>query len=137
MPTRRQRQVAELIHREISTLLMFEARDPRLAGVTITDVEVTKDLLLARIYFTVLGTERADADAAGAMETRDREAEASAGFEHAAGYLRTELARRIQLRFAPELQFRVDTSAAYARRIESVLDQLQPGSQGVDDSGSA
>ena len=55
MPTRRQRRVSELVHRELSMLLMFQARDPRLADVTITAVEVTPDLLQARIHYTVLG----------------------------------------------------------------------------------
>jgi len=55
MTTRRQRRVAELIHRELSLILLREVRDPRLAEITITDVRVTPDLLIARIYFTVLG----------------------------------------------------------------------------------
>ncbi len=134
MPTRRQRRVAKLIHRELSTLLMFEARDPRLATVTITDVEITQDLLIARIYFTansgVAGTEGgSEGDAGG----RSAEMEALAGFERATGFLRTELARRIQLRSMPELLFEVDTSAAHAQRIEELLDQLQETSQSVDE----
>jgi ribosome-binding factor A len=112
MPTRRQRRVSELIHREISKLLMFEARDPRLAGVTITGVAVTPDLLLARIHFTVLGDQTA-------------KKEALAGLEHANGFLRTELARRVRLRFVPELAFEQDTSAEYGRRIDELLDLVK------------
>ena len=48
MPTRRQRRVSELIHRELSLLLLLEVRDPRLQGVTVTEVDVTRDLMLAR-----------------------------------------------------------------------------------------
>lgn len=116
MSTRRQRRVAELVHQELSVLLMLEARDPRLAGVTITGVEVTPDLLLARVYFTVLG----DGEA---------EREALAGLVSATGYLRTELAARVQLRFVPQLVFAADTSAAYGRRIDELLDQLQDGAR--------
>jgi ribosome-binding factor A len=112
MQNRRQRRVAELIHKELSVLLMLEARDPRLAGVTVTGVDVTPDLLLAHVYFTVLG----DAEA---------ESEALAGLNHASGYLRTELASRVQLRFVPELSFAIDKSAAYGRRIDQLLDQLK------------
>jgi ribosome-binding factor A len=137
MPTRRQRRVAKLIHKELSTLLMFEARDPRLATVTITDVEVTKDLLLARIYFTansgVGGAEDVDGRPTG---EQNAVSEALAGFERAAGFLRSELARRIQLRSMPELQFRADTSATHAQRIEELLEQLQEGDQVVDESES-
>jgi ribosome-binding factor A len=111
MPTRRQRRVSELIHRELSWLLMRDVRDPRLADVTVTEVRVTADLLLARIYFSVLGDDEA-------------EKEALAGLESAGGFLRTQLAGRIQLRFMPELVFEVDRSAAYGRHIDELLDQI-------------
>jgi ribosome-binding factor A len=115
MPTRRQRRVSELIHRELSWLLMREVRDPRLADLTVTEVRVTADLLLARIYFSVLG----DAEA---------EKEALAGLESAGGFLRTQLAGRVRLRFVPELVFEVDRSAAYGRRIDELLDQIAENS---------
>ena len=112
MPTRRQRRVSELIHRELSKLLMLEARDPRLVGVTVTSVTVTPDLLLARVHFTVLGDQVA-------------KKEALAGLEHANGFLRTELASRIRLRFVPELVFEEDKSAEYGRRIDELLELVK------------
>ncbi len=111
MASRRQRRVAQQIHRELGQLLMREARDPRLSEVTITEVRVTPDLLLARIYFSVLG----DAEA---------ESEALAAMERAGGFLRTQLAERLSLRFVPELAFQLDKSAEYGRRIEELLDQI-------------
>jgi ribosome-binding factor A len=120
MPTRRQRRVAELIHRELSLLLMREVRDPRLADVTITEVRVTQDLLLARVYFTVLGDVKA-------------QQEAVAGLEHAGGFLRTQLADRVQLRFVPELAFELDQSAEYGRRIDELLAQLTESSHSEDE----
>ena len=107
MPTRRQRRVAELIHRELSLLLLQHVRDPRVTGVTITGVEVTQDLLLAHVHFSVMG--------AG-----DEGREALAGLEHAKGFLRTRLAGRVQLRFVPDLAFHLDESAAYGRRIDEL-----------------
>ena len=101
-------------------LLMLEARDPRLAGVTITGVDVTPDLLLARVYFTVLGD-------------KDAQQEALVGFERAGGFLRTELAGRVRLRFVPELDFKLDKSADYGRRIDELLEQAKESS----DSGEA
>lgn len=121
MPTRRQQQVSELIHRELSQLLMREARDPRLADVTITEVRITPDLLLARVYFTVLG---------GAQE----EKAARAGLESASGYLRSQLAARVSLRLAPELVFDVDRSAEYGRRIDQLLDEISAESHPDDES---
>jgi ribosome-binding factor A len=116
LKTRRQLRVAEQIHRELSTLLMFEARDPRLAGITITDVNVTPDLLIAHIYFTMLGGE-------------EEQAAAMAGLAHAKGYLRTQVAERIQQRSAPELIFHIDQSGERGERIDRILDQLQDGSE--------
>ena len=124
MATRRQRRISELIHRELSLLLMHSARDPRLAGVTITGVDVTPDLLQARIHFTVLG----DAE---------EEKEALAALQHAGGFLRTELAGRVRLRFMPELSFFVDKSAAYAQHIEDLLAQIaESDGFGEEDPGT-
>jgi ribosome-binding factor A len=111
MATRRQRQVAELIHRELSLLLMRAVRDPRLADVTITEVRVTPDLMIARIYFTVLGDTGQDREALAALE-------------HARGFLRTQLAGQVHLRSMPDLIFELDTSAAYGRRIDELLAQV-------------
>ena len=111
MTTRRQRRVSELIHRELSLLLLHEVRDPRLSGVTVTEVEITPDLLIAHVYFTVLG----DAE---------EQKEALAALGHAGGFLRTQLAGQVRLRFAPELIFELDRSAEYGRRIDELLAQV-------------
>jgi ribosome-binding factor A len=111
MPSRRQRRVAELIHRELSLLLMLDARDPRLADVTITAVDITPDLLLAHVYFTVLGDD-------------EKVAEAQAGLQRATGYLRTQLAARVQLRLMPHLTFALDKSAAYGQHIDKLLNEI-------------
>jgi ribosome-binding factor A len=115
MATRRQRRVAEQIHRELSLLLMREVHDPRLADVTITEVRVTPDLMIAHIYFTVLGDST-------------RQQEAMAALDHANGFLRTQLAAQVRLRFAPELTFELDSSAEYGRRIDELLDQVAASS---------
>jgi len=112
MPSHRQRRVAEQIHRELSLLLMLEARDPRLADVTITAVDITPDLMLARVSFTVMA------------EGDEKVSEAQAGLERATGFLRTQLAARLQLRFMPHLAFELDKSAAYGRRIDELLGEL-------------
>ncbi len=121
MATRRQRRVEGLIHRELSLLLMRDARDPRLADITITGVRITPDLLIARVYFTVLGDQ-------------DDQVQALAGLEHAGGYLRTQLAGRVQLRLAPQLVFEVDKSAERGRRIDELLAQIAEDSRSEDGS---
>ena len=125
MPSRRQRRVSEQIHRELSLLLMLDARDPRLADVTITSVDITPDLLLARVYFTVMA------------EGDDRVAEAQAGLERATGFLRTQLAARLQLRFMPHLAFELDKSAAYGRRIDELLGEIADSSPRGEAEGTS
>ncbi|MBN1221047.1 MAG: 30S ribosome-binding factor RbfA [Anaerolineae bacterium] len=111
MPSRRQRKVSELLHREISQLLQHETRDPRLGFVTITGVEISPDLREAQVYFTTLD---------------DTEAEHTlAGLARASGYFRSQLARSLSLRHVPELTFKLDTSLEHGLRIDSLLDTLK------------
>jgi ribosome-binding factor A len=124
MTSRRQRRVSELIHRELSVLLQREVRDPRLADITITSVQVTPDLLIARVYFVVLGD-------------KDQAQEALAGLESAGGFLRTQLASRVRLRLAPELAFELDRSAEYGRRIDELLSQIDESGFSEDGSDSS
>jgi len=112
MPTRRQERVSERIHEEISDLLQKRIRDPRLTYVTVTDVVVSADLKLAKVFISALGD----------RESRDN---ALQGMQHAAGYIRRELAHRLHLRFTPELRFLLDDSWERGARIDELLEQLQ------------
>lgn len=124
MATRRQRRVSELIHRELSMLLLREVRDPRLADITLTEVKVTPDLLIARVYYSVLG----DAEQVKA---------AAMALESAKGYLRTQLAAQVQLRLAPDLVFYLDQSAEYGRHIDELLAQIAEDENATDGSQPA
>lgn len=117
MVTRRQRRVAELIHEELGLLLERRISDPRLTGVTITDVEITPDLKLATVYFSVLD------------DVPARVERALAGLEHARGFFRKSLAEMLYLRFVPELRFRWDQSIRKGERIDRLLASLREGSQ--------
>lgn len=114
MPVRRPnrpQQLGELIKAEMSDLLRLEMRDPRVEMVSITDVEVTADLKVARIYFSRLGS--------------DEERQATlAALRHATPYLRRLLAPRLSIRAVPELEFRLDSSMVYAERVLSLLNEL-------------
>lgn len=111
MPTRRQERVSERIHEEISELLQTRARDPRLAQVTVTSVEVSADLKVATVYVSSLG---------------DRETctESLKSLQHAAGFLRRELAHQLRMRYTPELHFVLDDSWERGARIDNLLKQL-------------
>lgn len=110
LPYKRADRVGDLIHRELSQLLLREVKDPRLGAVTITAVEVTADLRYARVLFTGTGGEGTP--------------EALKGLESAAGFLRGQIGRALQLRYAPELRFEVDDSLERGLHIAAILKQI-------------
>ena len=111
MPTRRQIQVAEEIQQIISVLLQREMKDPRIGFVTVTQVEVTQDLKYARIFVSVMGTPE---------EQRDTMAALASG----RGFMRRELASRMEIRAVPEIQFKLDRGIEYSDRINRLLNEL-------------
>lgn len=111
MTSRRQQRVSELLQRELAQMISYELRDPRLASVTVTRVDVTPDLRLARVYVSTLGDQ-------GSGQ------EAVASLEHAGGYLRRQLGQRTELRYLPELRFIHDTSIEQGQRMNILLDEV-------------
>ncbi|PJF44289.1 MAG: ribosome-binding factor A [Phototrophicales bacterium] len=109
--TIKSQRVADLIFEHLSQILLMEARDPRLQGLTITEVKLDRELEHAQIYVNALGEE----------ERRDEVMEA---LERAKGFLRSELASRLRLRRMPELHFHWDYTIEAAMHIEEVLDSL-------------
>ncbi len=103
--------MADQIRMEVSDILIRKSKDPRLRAVTVTDVDVSPDLRLARIYVTTFPQ--------GADDTQVMQ-----GLAKATGYIRGELARRLALRYSPELVFFKDTSGPRGDRILMLLDQL-------------
>lgn len=101
-------RVADQIQRELADILRSGVKDPRLPEmVTISDVSVSRDLSVATIYFTLVDKERRqDADFV---------------LNRAAGFIRMELSRRIQLRSVPQLRFRYDDSIEKGEHIESLI----------------
>ena len=88
-------------------------KDPRVTGlVTVTGVDVTRDLRHARVHVSIMGTE------AEKKETME-------GLQSVASYLRAKLGRTLRLRVTPELDFRYDASIAHAARIDSLLEQIR------------
>ena len=106
--TRRTDRVADAIQEEIAQLLLREIKDPRVGMITLTGVRVSPDLRHARVLFSVLG----------GAERRD---EALAGLRSASGFIRAQLARRLNLRVAPGIVFEADTSLEEAERVSRLL----------------
>jgi len=110
----RLRRVADQIQRELSELLRTELKDPRVGMITLTGVEVSPDLGHARIFFTTLG------DAASLAQTEH-------GLKHAAGFLRSQLGKRLKLRVTPELRFHHDISVERGVRLSNLIDAAVMG----------
>lgn len=106
----RSRRVGEQIQRELAELVQRELKDPRLGMVTISAVEVSKDLSVAKVYFTVL------------TPGHDTE-QTLRGLTHAAGFLRRELGHRMKLRVVPELRFQYDRSIEKGSRLSALIDE--------------
>jgi ribosome-binding factor A len=104
-------RVADQIRMEVADILMRKIKDPRVRSVTVTDVELTNDLRIARVFVTALGTD---------AETRD----VFAGLAKARGFVRSELGRRLALRYLPEVVFVKDVSGLRADRVLQLLDEL-------------
>ena len=109
----RHERVGEEIAHEINAMLAGELKDPRLEGmVVVSEVRVQPDMKHARVFINVRGTNKEQSDAVKELE-------------HAAGYIRSELIERLQLRRLPELHFSLDLSQEHVERIEQLLKEMK------------
>ena len=113
MPNRRLDQIGDLLRAELSELLQRELRDPRVGFVTITGVDVSADLRSARVRVSCLGTPQEQHESLRALK-------------HAAGFLRTEVSKRVRLRTIPAFHFILDHSMEEAEQVQRTLRALQP-----------
>ena len=105
----RNQRLGNQVLRTLNELLRFDTKDPRLNGVSLTSVDLSRDLSVARVYFSMLDP---NADPAPVQ----------AGLEKAAGFLRGKLGRAIKVRHVPELRFEHDDSAAEGQRISDLIE---------------
>ena len=111
MQGKRLDRVNQLIKEEVSMLLQRELKDPRLGFVSVTEVDTTKDLRLARIYVSVLGTE-------------DQWASSLEALASARGFIRHWLRDHLDLRVTPTLEFRADRSIEQAAHLQAIFKRL-------------
>ncbi|MBW3535342.1 MAG: 30S ribosome-binding factor RbfA [Gemmatimonadetes bacterium] len=121
MASRRLERLGEQLKREISGILRTDVRDPRVGTPTVTGVEVTPDLWLARVHVQLTGS---DEERAAALE----------GLEAAAPFVRRQLGQELSVRRVPEIRFVEDRTLEQARRIEDILREVGPV-DGPGDSG--
>jgi len=112
MATISQRRVAEQIRQLLSELFLREMRDPRLQGLTVTEVTIDREFQFAEVYVHALAEE-------------ERQDEVMDALDHASGFLRREVGKVVHLRRTPELRFHWDPTFAHAEQIDRLLDSLE------------
>ena len=110
MSTHRVDKVEKLIKEEISYILFYKMQDENLGFITVTDVKVSADLKIAKIYLSVLQKERRDF-VLNKINQR-------------LGHIRSELAHRIRIKFVPELKFFIDDTLDYVEKIEGLINEI-------------
>lgn len=101
----------EEIKREVSVILQREIKDPRLGFVSVTDVELSRDMSYCKVYVSVFGSEE------------ERESSMQA-LQRAAGFVRTEIGRRVRMRKTPEVRFVYDSSLEQGAKINAILKDI-------------
>jgi len=121
----RSERVAGQIRRELAQLIQLEVKDPGVGFISLSDVEVTRDLAHAKVYVTVFESDKVD--------------QTLSALRHAAGYLRRRLGQEMRIRSVPELHFYHDASVETGRRMDSLIDAAlasDRGNRGAGESGS-
>ncbi|MBN1400242.1 MAG: 30S ribosome-binding factor RbfA [Anaerolineae bacterium] len=122
MPYRTERAEVFILE-ELTRLLMHDVHDPRVAPITVTDVDLTRDRRIARVYVACYSGEE---DLRAGL----------AGLESAKGFLRHGLSQVLHWRFTPEIEFRVDRSWEYGNKIEALLEAIHEEDDEGTDEGS-
>ena len=113
-------RVSEVIQREVAVILQTEMKDPRVADVTITYTKMSRDMSTARVHFTRPGDEEAIRDTLRVLNK-------------ATGFIRHELAERVDLRYIPNVRFFYDASVERGRHVTELIDQAISRDSGGDD----
>ncbi len=116
-------RVADYLRKELATLIQFGMRDPRVAMVSITEVEVSKDLAYARVYFTVLG-----------KDSEDEAKDSAEALNRAAGFMRSQLSKDSSMRMVPQLKFLFDKSVGRGRYMEDLIGRAVAADGAREDS---
>ena len=112
MSQARIQRVAEQIKKEIGRIIQEELNDPRIGFVTITGVDLSPDLHLARVYFSFLGS-------------KEQLRSTQIGLQRSAGYVRRLIGQRIKIRYTPEIRFKLDTGIEQSFHIAGILEKLK------------
>lgn len=112
-PISRPTRVAQEVRRTLAQLLVAEAKDPRFQKMTITDTQISKDLSVAKVHFSLMGHKSGDLEVEGTLKA----------LEKAQGYFRSEIGKRLNLRIVPQLRFYFDTVPENVEHIEALINK--------------
>ncbi|MBM4137306.1 MAG: 30S ribosome-binding factor RbfA [Nitrospira sp.] len=116
LPYKRSKRVGDLLREEIADIVFHRLKDPRIGFITITGVDVTDDIKFARVYLSIFKDEDKDTT----LEI----------LNSATSFIRSELSKRLRMKFIPNIEFRIDTSIEYGIRIDKLLDEIKRKSEG-------
>ncbi|MBW2222474.1 MAG: 30S ribosome-binding factor RbfA [Deltaproteobacteria bacterium] len=105
-------RVSDLLKVEISQMLLKEVKDPHIGFMTITGVEVSKDLHVANVFYTILGDEKQVSESAQALS-------------RVSHFIKRQLGKRLRMRYIPDIIFRYDHSLEYGAKIDNILGHLK------------
>src|SRR3989337_4504913 len=113
IPYKRSERVRDLLREEIADIIIYRLKDPRIGFITVTGVDVTDDIKMARVYVSVF---------------RDEERKTTLEILNSAkSFIRSELSKRLRMKFIPSIEFRLDTSIEYGNKIERLLKEAGEG----------
>lgn len=115
MSSRRIERLSEAIKQEVSKIILYELKDPRISFITVTKAEMSSDLRRAKVYISIIG------DALSQRKTLQ-------GLEHAKGFIQGEVGARLQIRYTPILTFCLDESVKRSMHISKLIDEAVKGS---------
>jgi ribosome-binding factor A len=111
LPYKRSQRVSDLLREEVADIIFYKLKDPRLGFITVTGVDVTDDLKMASVYISVLKEE----DKKLTLEI----------LNSAKSFIRSELSKRLRMKFIPIVDFRLDSSIEYGNKIDKLLDEIR------------
>ena len=113
LPYKRSERVGDLIREEVADIIMYRLKDPRIGFVTVTGVDLSADLKLAKVYVSILKEEERDL-------TLDI-------LNSSKNFIRSLLTKRLKMKFIPAIEFRIDTSIEYGFKIDKLLKKIKEG----------
>ncbi len=116
MASRRVLKVAEAIREVVSMAILTQLRDPRVSDVTVTHVEASADLRIAKVHVSVMGDEK-------------KQQLCLQGLKHSAGFLQSKINDRIETRYTPKLQFKLDQGIKNALKVAQILEEVLPSAE--------